>query len=979
MIQGVNMYNNSKVAKAIRLAMMFGAGAAAAISAPTFAAEEGAEEVERIQVTGSRLKRTDMESASPVTIITAEQLKVQGIQDVGQFLQNSAVMSGSPAMTTTNNGGSGGTFVELRGLGSSRTLVLVNGRRPVSADFQGIPASMIDRIEVLKDGASATYGADAVAGVVNIITRRDFEGVEFNAQFSNSFDVDVNEQKSFSVVLGKAFDDGHLVFGIDYVEQDPVYQGDTSVDFMNYPWQVWGEEGEDSFWKNGLIGSGDDMNVIVVGSGSTPCGQFYLQHGANQTNDTCNGGVATLGDMRDFVGGGPNNDTYNYAPVNYLQTPYKKINIFVEGSFELNDNVSFYTETRINKRSSRQELAAVPYDTRYDPAYSGTYGKTLADGTPVLDADTGQQVMVDFNGVSKDNYYNPFGEDVLRSRRRMLEGGRSFEQDIVRFQQVIGMEGEFGDGWSYDLNYNYGYSQTTSTDFGQLYGPNLSKAMGPSFKDADGNIVCGTADAPIADCVSMNVFGGAPGSVTSEMLDYVSAPLVDASNYTLQTLTGFVGGDVYELPAGAFSAGVGFEWRSEKAEAQVDSGKFMGEVTGNKSKGTNGDYNVTSLFTEMRIPVLADMPFAESIEIPVGIRYDDFSAFGSEVTYQVGIEWNVMDGLLVRGTYGTVFRAPDVFDLYSPSGDSFPFTTDPCSKQTWGELTPGQQGNCQADGVPVGGSNNLDGQQLSSVGGNPDLTPEEGDTFTVGIAYSPDFVEGLGITVDYWAIDLENVIDAVGAGDTLKGCYLGGVESLCENVGRTNGEITRLSEKSSNLSAMTARGIDFEANYGFEALAGDFKFNLSWTHFLERENQVYNSTSYSFEMDDLNGLFENDSTYATDKANFNASYAWQDLTLSYAANYISGTEYDTLLYWETTPNDPDDISKGNHMYTVDAFLYHDVTATYNFDTGTTISAGITNLSDEQPPYIEPGNNANTDESTYRLFGRSYFIRFTQKF
>ena len=160
---------------------------------------------------------------------------------------------------------------------------------------------------------------------------------------------------------------------------------------------------------------------------------------------------------------------------------------------------------------------------------------------------------------------------MSRSRRRMLEGGRSFEQDNVGFQQVIGMEGEFGDGWSYDLNYNYGYNQYALTEFGQIYEPNLAKAMGPSFKDSDGNIVCGTAAAPIAGCVSMNVFGG-PGSVPQEMLDYTSAPLSSSGNYTLQTLTGFVGGDIYELPAGILAAGVGFEYRDEETENQVDSG-----------------------------------------------------------------------------------------------------------------------------------------------------------------------------------------------------------------------------------------------------------------------------------------------------------------------------------------------------------------------------------------------------------------------
>lgn len=966
MIKGDKMYNNNKVAKAIKVAMMLGASSTLSFSNTVFSAEQGvSEEVERISVTGSRLKRTDMESASPITVISAEQIKVQGIQDVGQFLQNSAVMSGSPAMTTTNNGGNGSTSVELRGLGSDRTLVLINGRRPATSDFQSIPASMISRIEILKDGASATYGADAVAGVVNIITRRDFEGVEFNAQFSNSFDIDVNEQTSLSLILGKSFDSGHIVFGVDYVDQSAVYQGDSDVEFLNYPWSVspWGAtpvEDELSFWKNGLIPPGQaGSNVEVIGSGSVPCGQFYMQGRPNQINDTCDGGIPTLADMRNFE---YPNDTYNYAPVNFLQTPYEKLNVFVEGSFEYNDNITFYTETRINKRTSRQELAAVPYDTAYDPAYSGI----LPDGT-------------EFNGVSKDNFYNPFGEDVTRSRRRMLEGGRSFEQDIVGFQQVIGMEGEFGDGWTYDLNYNFGYNQYTNTDFGQLYGPNLAKAMGPSFKDAAGNIVCGTATSPITNCVSMNVFGG-PGSVTPEMLDYVTAPLVDAGNYSLQTLTGFVGGDVLELPAGAVIAGIGFEYRDEEAEAQVDSGKFMGEVTGNTSRATSGAFDVTSLFTEVRVPILSDVTGAKSIEVPIGVRYDDFELFGSSTTYQLGFEWHVNDDLLLRSTYGTVFRAPSIFDLYSPSGDSYPFTTDPCSSATWSELSSQQQANCQADNVPAGGSSNFDGQQRSTVGGNAQLTPEEGDTLTVGLAYSPDFIEGLGLTIDYWAIELENVIDSVGAADSLNGCYKGGVASLCNNITRDNkGKIIDISERSENLSAMTAKGIDFEANYTFEALSGDFNFNLSWSHFLERENQVYNTTDFVFEMQDLNGQFENDISYATDKVNFSATYTLRDIVLSYNINYISALEYDDLLYYGSTPIDENDPSKGNHMYDVDSVLYHDISASYSFDTGTTVSAGITNLTDEEPPYIEPAANGNTDESNYRLFGRSWFVRFSQQF
>jgi outer membrane receptor protein involved in Fe transport len=970
---------NNKVSKAVRLAIAFGAASTAAFSAQSVANDEGADKVERIEVTGSRIKRTDLETASPVTTIDSVQLEAQGIQDVGQFLQSSAVMSGSPAMTTTNNGGSGGTFVELRGLGSSRTLVLVNGRRPVSSDFQGIPASMIDRIEVLKDGASATYGADAVAGVVNIITKRDFEGVELKLQTKGSFDVDTNKQKGFSLVAGKAFSEGHLVVGVDYVKQDPVYQGDvTEVNFFNYPWQVWGAEAEESFRNNGLIAPpNENANVIEVGSGSVPCGNFYLQHGPSQTNDTCDGGVPTIGDMRDFVGGGANNDTYNYAPVNYMQTPYSKLNFFVEGHFDINDTTRFYSETRINKRTSRQELAAVPYDTRYDPAYKGTYLVTNEDGTPALDED-GNQQFAEFNGVSKDNYYNPFGEDVLRSRRRMLEGGRSFEQDIVRFQQVIGFEGDIGDNYYYDVNYNYGYSQSTSTDFGQLYGPNLAKAMGPSFKDANGNIVCGTVDSPISNCVSMNVFGG-PGSVTQEMLDYVTAPLVDSSNYTLQTLTAFVGGDLFDLPAGSVTGGIGYELRKEKLEGNVDSGKFMKEVTGNKSRASNGEFDVNSLFAEFRIPLIEGAPFAERVEIPVGLRYDDFSAFGGATTYQIGLEWKTGDDLLIRSTYGTVFRAPSISALYGPESDAFPSATDPCSTANWASLEEVQKGYCRADGVKEGGSRNLDGQQLTQVGGNPDLQPEEGDTFTVGFAWSPEFVDGLGITLDYWAIEIEDVIDAVGASDSLLGCYLGGIDALCENIERTNGEISRLSAKSTNLSRMTAKGVDFELSYSFDALGGSFNSVMSWTHFLERENQVYDAAKFEFKMKDLNGRFENDTTYAKDKINLNIGYTMDDLNIAYAVNYISGTQYDDLLYWGTTRVNADDPNSPNVQYDVDSYMYHDLTVTYNFVTDTTVAVGITNLTDELPPYIEPAFNGNTDESNYRLFGRSWFLRLSQKF
>lgn len=964
------MFNNHKTAKAVRIALAFGAASTAmfAASGAAVAAEEEAKKVERIEVTGSRLKRTDIETATPITTITGEDMKAMGIQDVGQFMQSSPIMSGSPAMTTTNNGGNGGTFVELRGLGSERTLVLINGRRVVSSDFQGIPSSMIERIEVLKDGASATYGADAISGVVNIITKKNFEGVEVTAMTKEYFDVDASGQNSFNIVAGKSFSDGSLLIGLDYVKEKPITQGDVDLDFFQAPYNVDSVEGAMSFVKNGLITQGSNANAFIYGSGSIPCGNHtVVGRPGSWTNGKCptgGDGKPQLSDMRRYVGGGANNDTYNYNPINLLQTPYTKVNFFVEGNFQLNDTTNIYSETRVNKRESNQELAETPFDTQFDPGY-------------VFVAPNG----VTRNGVSKDNYYNPYGADVQRVRRRMVEQGRTFEQDVTRFQQVFGISGEHNliEGWTYDVSANYAYSQTASIDRGQLFGPNLGKALGPSFKDADGNIVCGTPGAVIAGCVPLNVFGG-PGTITKEMLDYISAPLVDTDNSDLLQVTAFTGGDMFELPGGMVVGGFGLEYLKESFEQEVDSGKFLGVVSGNKGKVLQaGDYNNKSVFAEFEIPLLPESDFVKRMDLKLGARRDDFDHVGTANTHQAGLVWEVVDGLMLRTNYGTVFRSPTLTDLYGPASDSFPSAGDPCSTAGWATAPQALKDRCLAAGVPAGGSPNLDGQQLAKVGGNPDVKPEEGDTFTAGFAYSPDFIEGLGLTVDYWEVNIEGSIDSIDPGDSLQGCYAGGIQRLCANVVRdSTGYLSYVKGLTQNLFEKNAKGIDTEISYSMDTSVGRFNFNTVWTHFLQREDEKYDAETSTFQLSDLSGQFIDDTSYANDKVSFNVSYDWEDLNVVYRLTYIGGMEYDASNFtYADAFFDANDV-KGLKAQ-IDSYVYHDISATYNFSTNSIVSVGIDNVTDEMPPYIENGFNANTDESTYRLFGRGYFVKFTQKF
>ncbi|MDP4487896.1 MULTISPECIES: TonB-dependent receptor plug domain-containing protein [Pseudoalteromonas] len=953
---------NNKLTKAVRLAIAFGGASAAVFATNAVAEEEGAKSVERIEVTGSRLKRTDLESTAPITVIGGEALGDMGISNVGEFVQSNPVMSGSPATTTRNNGGSGGVFVELRGLGSERTLVLINGRKPVSSDFQNIPAAMIDRIEILKDGASVAYGSSAMAGVVNIITKKELTGVEVKATTSWYDMFSGGKEQSFQLVGGKEFDAGHITVGFDYTKQDPIYQGDVKdVNFFQYPWQVLSEEGAKSFYENGLIPDGDNANVFILGSGSTPCGNFYVEGKGNFTNDKCpsgGDGKPSLSDMRPFVGGGEVNDTYNYNPVNLMQTPFEVINFFVDTSFELNDDLVVYTETRINKRTSKQELAAVPFDTAYDPGYV----VTLSNGSTA-------------NGVSADNYYNPFGEDVYRSRRRMLEGGRYFEQDYVRFQQVAGLKGAINDNWQFDAYYNYGANSLQDTDFGQLYGPHLAKALGPSFKDDAGNVVCGTPDAPISDCVSLNVFGG-PGTVTQEMLDYITAPLGDHYNDSFHQVRVDVFGELFEVPAGYISSAFGLEYYTTEFEQVNDSGKFFDSVTGNTSKPLTGlSKNYTAASAEFLIPLVRDLG-VESADLTLGARYDDFSTTGSNFSWMAKIESNIFDGLKFRANYSEVYREPTLSDLYSPELDSFESASDPCSAANIGGLSAAGQAKCLEMGAPAGGHNSADAQVRTRLGGNTGVQSEEGETFTIGFVWAPDFVENLGITIDYWDINIDGKIGSLATDDILQGCYAGLIEDMCAKISRGfDGSVDRVDSRTTNLQSMTARGIDLDVNYSFDTDFGAFVASVSWTHFLERGEENFDGETGTFIVEDLVGRFEDDTSYFEDKILFNLRYDLDNLRVVWAANYQSGLEYGDLTYIKRDNYD----SLAGLVAKVDSYVYHDLTAQYSFDTNTTVQAGIRNLTDELPPYIETAFNANTDESNFKLFGRQFFLGVTQKF
>lgn len=937
--------------------------------------------VERISVTGSRLKQSDLEGANPVTVITQADMIATGITDVGALIQRLPSMSGSPVGTTTNGtasfDGTGAVKVDLRGLGSNRTLVLVNGRRLVDGgDFQTIPSAMIKQVEILKDGASAIYGADAVAGVVNIITHNDYEGIEVSAQISDSFEADAGRQETISLIMGHEASDFNIVLGAEFTTQESVYQSDTDIDFFNNTYFV---SDPNNFGSRGFITpSQDPENYTVVGFGSSriPTGNFNFNHGSSAyTNlgiDPVSSNSITFdpvtGEPRQYNGAAfdPTNDSYNYAPSNYLQTPYERINIFSDVNLTLNDQVSGYASFRMNHTESRQEIAPLAYSTEIYPAYSVAVFN--ADGSPQLDANGGQAYQ---NGISRDNVYNKFGDDVIQVRRRLEEGVRAFEQDITQFQGVIGFKGEVLDGWEWDASYNYGFRSRTDTHEGQLFGPNVSKALGPSFYSSSGSPTCGTPDRPILDCVPLNLFGGT-GTVTPEMLEYISAPVVNTLRTQLDVFNFTAVGELAELPAGPLGAAFGYEHRRNEFTNDVDSARHFGVITGTTNKGVRGSYNISSFFAELSAPLIDDGEMKLSAN--AGIRYDNFNNFGGNITSQYGIKFQPFDGLLIRSTMGEVFREPSIQDLFSPEGEIQPQVQGLCNTTNYPQLSGEEQSRCLATGAPAGGWVQNDTQIVERTGGNVDLEPETGDTLTVGLAWSPDYIAGFSLTLDYWKVELDDVISTISSGQVLDLCVKSGRQEQCDAIHRLpDGRLAYIDTPTSNLASLTASGVDTELNYRIALDGwGELDLGLTWTHYIESKEVAYEG---ALEIDKI-GTFDSgdNATYAENRINSSINWRYGNLTATYLTEYISGIEKEGAFLGTLIAG----FGEG-FVQKIDSQLYHDASLNYAFDFGTNITVGITNLTNEEPPFIEAAFNASTDPSTYRLFGRSGYVRVSHKF
>jgi iron complex outermembrane receptor protein len=873
------------------------------------ATPDGAGPIERVQITGSRinLKQAQLSGVGPVTVIDADTIQRSGAISVETLLQrlpSSAGTAGNQSSAYWTSNGYGTTQVNLRGLGTDRTLVLLNGRRVVSGgtganssvDLNMIPVAMIERVEILKDGASAIYGADAVAGVVNIITKKAFDGVEMSARYGKTERGDGSETAA-DLTWGTRGERGSLIGSLNYSESGAVNLASRA------PCALFEEDGK----------------LVCSGSSSTLGGRARLADGRR-----VNFNQHPNGNPRGFETYSAAKHAYNSNPFLNAVNPIKRIGMSAFGNLRLNDKVELFTELMFTNRQSEQ--LATP----------GAIGATRAIR------------------IAASHPTNPTGQDLVLERRRVAEvGPRIFFQETNTFRVVTGLKGVLNDKWDWSASANWG--RNTGVD-GMTNIINLDRV------DATLNAATCGIGPTAAPCGNYLGYG----NLSKAALDYIHTSTRDNGGNDQKSFNASISGELFNLPAGAVGIATGFEYRKEKGWRDPDSLIVSGAANTNAQDPIAGEYAAREVFAELSVPLLAKLPFIESLTLNGAARYSDYTLFGSKSTYKVGIDWQIIPSLKMRANKSTAFRVPNVPELFGGVSEGNLTTTDPCN--SWNTQSPSSAvyKNCQASGLPVG-FRQFGPSILTTGGGNVNLEPEDAKTFTVGAVWTPSKV--VTLTLDYFNIEINNAIETVPGSTKLSVCYNSPNLShlFCNPSSFTRdpqtGEINFLSSQPANAAQQRVSGIDFGAMYDFKL----FGWNSSFTADVSRLNRF-----------DVTPFPGGDTIeYAGKITGGRGSYAqWRSstgLTLvngpwsgSYNIQYIGSADDINAA--------PTDIGSS-----APGVQYHNASVKYAFNKAMSVSFGIDNLFDKKPPYIQSWTDGNTDTMTYDLLGRRWHARLAYRF
>lgn len=985
------MFKYTSLASSIRVALILGgitSSALIALPAQAFAEadeEKKAKEVETISVTGSRIRRPGAVSTSPIMTMDAEDigyLQEPEIEKVIRTLPGTVPGDGANA----NNGSAGAATVNLRGLGSNRTLVLMNGRRLVPYNYDGlvdtasIPTALVDRVDVVTGGASAVYGSDAIAGAVNFVMKSNFEGVAFEIKHNETHEGD-GDVDSLSLTVGSnlADDKGNAAVSISWMNRDSVLLGSRPLGLLgidtdsgaNYEQFLNGEPPLPP-----IAGCGGP-NVVAAGGSTTSMPTRFAIVG---------GGAAASGQFREDGTLGSECSRFNFNPFNFYQTPQERYSATMFAHYYITEAYKAYTTVNFSDTT---------VDTQVAP--SGTFGATfnLPLANPLI-GDQARMFMIDAgntaleggllnDGVTNWQDINGNGvvdeEDYLlvQLRRRTLElGARSERYDSSQFQLIAGLEGEINDDWMFDISFQYGESNRATTRGGYTNLTNIQNAL-----DSVDGVTCKNGDS---SCVPINLFGGF-GTITPEMAQYATAIALQTQRYEQTVGQLMVNGPInaIEIPesAGPLMMSFGFEYRKEKGALEPDEclklapSSCQGGAGGNLLPITGG-YSVKELFLEGIMPVFDGAEFADSLEVEFGYRRADYDSVGTNDTWKAGFSWAPVDGLLVRIMRQSATRAPNVGEIAAPVVTGLDNAKlDPCSVANASNIDATLRQLCISSGMTdaqVGAVQDvISGQVNTFDGSNPEALPgaEKADTFTAGFVWTADFLDDFTLTVDYYDIDITDVIGEFSAQEMLDACYVAGDATSCSKIKRIGGDLTIAGSGielfTTNLNYQRAEGIEVGINFGVDLNdMGSLKFSANINNYLTQESQ----SSDLSRIIDCKGLFGT-SCDPVSKIRWVQRTTWDmdDLTVSAQWRHIGAVDIEPI----------EKSGVFEKFQRIGSYNYLDLFGSYQVTDHITFTAGVDNLFNKKPPVVgnEAGstraNSGNTFPSSYEVLGRLYKV------
>lgn len=969
------MPTSRSIRRAVRYALL--AGAAASIHSLPALAEDSAA-ISEIIVTGSRIVRQDYEAVSPVLTVSSDVLRDAGTPQLEQILNQLPQLV--PSITTTSNNPSlgGQAQVDLRGLGTERTLVLMDGMRVQPSNVTGvvdlntIPSSLIESIEIMTGGGSSTYGSDAIAGVVNIRMKRDFEGVQLDGQTSYTGERD-GRTTSGSITMGGNFADnrGNAVLLIGYDKRDEVFAADRdfSVVALGPDLKPLGSTAipEGAYVPAGANAASQAAYDAIFGAGAVPNTSpiafnsdgtiFSMTPVANYRGDTSDPGY------------NPNSYSYNYSPVNYLQLPLERRQIAAFGRYNVSEGSEVYTRLTYTSYEAAQELAATPI--------TSGIGTTIPMSNPFIPAEL--RTILDSRSGCTVNAANPTpcNQRPFTFQKRTTDvGPRNANNEYDVLQMVLGNRGDFQLGsqnWAWDVSGSWGRTQRTESQTGNVSRSRLQAAYNdPNALSARG-------------CTGFNPFG-----IGNNPAACAAAVGIKTQNITVFERTGAIAalsGGLFDLPAGTVQTAFGLEYREDKAEFRPDEFLASGDVVGfNAVNPVDGKIDVKEAFVEFNVPILADLPGIDSLALDAGYRHSDYNLAGTTEAYMTGLEYKPIETVKLRASYQRAVRAPNVNELFRPQSEGFPAYTDPCwnnSAQRTGPDAAQVNALCAAQGAvanfPQGNS-----QVRALTGGNPNLEPEFADTYTVGVVWQPQFAEdSLTVAVDYFRYELDDVIGAVGASSIVSRCFNAqGANPTydpgnlwCQFFSRSAaGVAENVQAVDQNLGKRNVDGIDLNLTYSRNLGPGTASARLAANRLLKWQRQE-DPASPLTDQEGTIGILVSE-TFPKLKANLRLGYGFDAFDFGWTLNYLDGMD--------VVNSDAARSRVVNGIRpTVSSYLYHRVTAGWKATDGLSLTVGVDNVTDKDPPIYtsdsRAGIQANTDPSTYDVLGRRYFVNATYKF